>query len=418
MTLFEKHETALVSTTQKFDTSSSMGRLMLNVLMSFAEFERQVIGERIRDKLAAAKRKGKYTGGRPPLGYDVDRQAMRLVVNPEEAKVVRFIFERFLKLCSGMRVAQELNAKGYRTKAWTTRKGQPHGGALWNKVYVYLILSNRRYLGEVVHQGQVYRGEHEALIDRATWDKVQAILSTSRARRSAQTRRKTVAMLKGLVKCGHCGKAMGDTYTRKKGKHYRYYVCTSAEKIGYASCPVRSVPAGEIEGAVLQYLKNIFRSPEVIARTVQAMHRQVRQERADLAREQQTLDQRLAELRKMIRSLVEAGGQTGGGALADELRRLNDEYAAAERRLAEVDAGLTQADAVPEDREVVAALRQIDPVWDELFPAEKHRIAQLLVDQVVVNEKGLTVRLRTAGLGDLVTEVRETAATAAERSQN
>ena len=408
---FEQHNVAFVSVTQRFDTTSSMGRLTLNVLLSFAQFEREIIGERIRDKLAAAKMKGKYVGGRPLLGYDVDHEHMRLVVNAEEAKLVQHIFERFVRLGSCMKVAQELNASGYRMKAWTSRKGRAMGGAEWNNVYVHHVLTNRRYLGETVHLGKSYPGEHEAIIDRQTWERAQTLLDTNRTYRASQTRRKTTAMLKGLVRCGHCGGAMHDTWTAGKGrlaKRYRYYVCNKGAKIGMDSCPVKSVPAGEIENAVFQYLRSVFRSPDVVARTVQAMQAQAQKHQEELHRQRDALEKRLAELRKIIRNLVRVGGKTEGGALADELRRLNDEYAEAERRLADVDSQAAAEEDLPGQDEVIDALRNIDPLWEDLFPAEQHRIARLLVEQVVVNPDGLTVRLRANGLRDLVAEVSAT----------
>ena len=405
---FEQHSVAFVSVTQRFDTTSSMGRLTLNVLLSFAQFEREIIGERIRDKLAAAKMKGKYVGGRPLLGYDVDHEHMRLVVNAEEAKLVQHVFERFVRLGSCMKVAQELNASGYRMKAWTSRKGRPMGGAEWNNVYVHHVLTNRRYLGETVHLGKNYPGEHEAIIDRQTWERVQTLLDTNRTYRASQTRRKTTAMLKGLVRCGHCGGAMHDTWTAGKARKYRYYVCNKGTKIGMDSCPVKSVPAGEIENAVFQYLRSVFRSPDVVARTVQAMQAQVEKEQDERRRERGALEKRLAELRKIIRNLVRVGGKTEGGALADELRRLNDEYAEAERRLADVDSQAAAEEDLPGQDEVIEALRNIEPLWEDLFPAEQHRIARLLVEQVVVNPDSLTVRLRANGLRDLVAEVSAT----------
>ena len=163
--LFEKHDVAFVSVTQRFDTTSSMGRLTLNILLSFAQFERELCSERIRDKIAIAKKKGKYVGGRPLLGYDVDRERMRLLVNEREARLVRRIFERFCRLGSCMLVARELNRQGHRMKAWTSRKGKPMGGGTWKKTDVHHVLTNRRYLGEVLHKGESYPGEHEAIVD-------------------------------------------------------------------------------------------------------------------------------------------------------------------------------------------------------------------------------------------------------------
>ena len=164
--IFDRHHVSFVSVTQHFDTSTSMGRLMLNILLSFAQFEREIIGERIRDKVAATRRKGKYTGGPPVLGYGVDRERKRLVVNPEEAELVRRIFSDFVRTGSTTTLAQRLNEEGHTTKSWTTKGGRHRPGTPWNKVLVYRVLNNPLYLGEVTHRGERYPGEHAPIVGR------------------------------------------------------------------------------------------------------------------------------------------------------------------------------------------------------------------------------------------------------------
>ncbi len=237
----------------------------MNILMSFAEFEREVTAERIRDKVAAAKRRGKHTGGMPILGYDVDRT--RLVVNEEEARLVLHIFKRFCQLGSVTELAGELNRQGHRTKAWTTKKGTVHGGRPWNKPHLYRLLGNRKYIGEIEHRGAFYPGEHEAIVPKALWDDVHKILAENSKVRANRTRAKTPALLKGIIRCGNCGGAMTPTFNRKRGKTYRYYLCVHAAKNGHAQCPVRTVAAGEIEEAVVGQLRAVFRTPELVAHT-------------------------------------------------------------------------------------------------------------------------------------------------------
>ncbi len=241
-----------------------MGRLTLNILLSFAQFEREVIGERIRDKFAASRRKGMWMGGTPPLGYDVrDR---KLVVNETETELVRLIFNRFLRVGSATKLAQELRRAGHSTKSWTTQDGRRRPGKPIDKGAIYKILGNRIYLGEVVHKGTSYPGEHEAVIDRPTWDKVHAILAENAVARSNRSRAQTPALLRGLI-FAPGGHAMTPTHTRKAGKLYRYYVETDAIRQGYSECPVRSVPAAEVEEAVVSQVRHLLRTPEIIART-------------------------------------------------------------------------------------------------------------------------------------------------------
>ena len=262
--VFDRHQVGFISVTQHLNTGSSMGRLTLHILLSFAQFEREMTAERIRDKVAAAKKKGKHCGGVPILGYDtIDG---RLVLNEKEADLVRHVFTRFLQLGSGTLLVKELNAAGYRTKVWTTRQGKRRPGRRWDKGHLYRLLNNRKVIGEVTHRGEVYPGEHDAIVSRALWDKVHAILAKSHRARAGKTRAQTPALLAGLVTCAHCGKGMGVTFTRRRGRLYRYYVCVRAVKESYDACPVRSVSAGVLEKTVMDQLRRVFRAPEILAR--------------------------------------------------------------------------------------------------------------------------------------------------------
>ncbi len=262
--VFDRCQVTFVSITQAFNTTTSMGRLTLNILLSFAQFEREVIGERVRDKIAASRRKGLWMGGMPPLGYDVVER--KLVVNETEAELVRLIFRRFLRLGSATKLAQELRRAGHRTKSWTTQDGNQREGKPIDKGAIYKILANRVYLGEAVHKGVSYPGEHEPIVDRELWDKVHAILAENTVARSNASRAQAAALLKGLL-FAPGGHAMTPSHTRKKGRLYRYYVATDAIRQGYAECPVRSVPAAEVEDAVVAQVRHLLQTPEVIART-------------------------------------------------------------------------------------------------------------------------------------------------------
>ena len=262
--LFDRQKVSFVSVTQQFNTTDSMGRLTLNILLSFAQFEREIIGERIRDKIAAAKKKGKRCGGMPVLGYDIVNG--KLEVNPAEAKLVRHVFDSFLRIGSTTILARQLNEQGHTTKTWTTHQGKERKGGPWSKAHLYRLFRNRTYLGEVTHKGNVYPGEHQAIIPRELWDKTHSILAKNHHARTAKTKAETPALLKGLIRCGHCQTSMGITFTRKAGRMYRYYLCLNASKTEYGACPVKSVAAGEIERVVVDRLRNVLRDPEITAR--------------------------------------------------------------------------------------------------------------------------------------------------------
>ena len=300
-----------------------MGRLTLNILLSFAQFEREVIAERVRDKIRASRQKGMWMGGNVPFGYRVENR--KLVVHEPDATMVRSIFERFVRIGSATVLARELRDEGVAAPS-----GKP-----FDKGALYHLLNNRTYLGLAVHKGTAYPGEHAAIIDQDLWDKVHAILAENARTRSANTRAQTPALLKGLL-FGPTGAAMSPTHTRKGNRLYRYYVSQDVLKRGPEACPVGRVPAAEIEAAVIDQLRGVFRQPEIIVGTWRA------------ARAEQ--------------------------------------------------------DDVTED-EAREALIQLDPLWDELFPAEQARIVQLLVERVDVRTHGVEVRLRPNGLAGLVREV-------------
>ncbi len=271
--VLDRNEVTFVSVTQSFNTTTSMGRLTLNILLSFAQFEREVIGERIRDKVAASRKRGMWMGGIPPLGYDVrDR---KLAINEAEAALVRLIFERFLAIGSATVLVRELDGAGHRTKSWTTRNGRLRAGRRIDKGFLYKLLNNPVYVGDAVHKGENYPGEHEAIVGRKTWERVRSVLAVNNRQRASRTRAATPAPLKGLMQCGCCGTAMTPSHTRRRGRIYRYYLCTRAIRNGHAACPVRSVAAGEAETLVLAQIQGIFRTPAIAARTIAAAARLV-----------------------------------------------------------------------------------------------------------------------------------------------
>jgi site-specific DNA recombinase len=258
--VFDRNSVTFVSITQSFNTTTSMGRLTLNVLLSFAQFEREMTGERIRDKIAASRKKGMWMGGSAPLGYVVKDR--KLVINEAEAGIVRSTFERFVKVGSATKLVKEL-----RTEGMVNRNRRS-----FDKGALYRVLNARVYIGEVTHKGNAYPGQQEAIIDRALWDKVHEILKESPRKRAARNRASTPAILKGLI-YNPAGLPMTPTHTRKNGRLYRYYISTSVLRGGADACPIRRVAAAEIEGAVLSQIKLLIQSPEIIVATWKAAKR-------------------------------------------------------------------------------------------------------------------------------------------------
>jgi len=260
--VFERRKVTFVSVTQSFCTATSMGRLMLNVLLSFAQFEREVTGERIRDKIAASRRKGMWMGGYPPLGYAVKDR--KLVIVPKEAALVRKIFADFLKTGSATTVSRSLGAAGVTTK----------GGKPMNKGYLYRVLNNPVVVGDAVHKGVAYPGEHPPIIDRKLWGQVRSVMQASPRVRGNRTRARTPALLKGLI-FGPTGLAMTPTHTRRQGRLYRYYVSTSVLKQGPETCPIGRIGAADVEGAVVEQVRTLLVCPEVIVKTWRELRKSV-----------------------------------------------------------------------------------------------------------------------------------------------
>jgi site-specific DNA recombinase len=222
---FDKRSVTFVSVTQSFNTTTSMGRLTLNVLLSFAQFEREVTAERIRDKIAASRAKGIFMGGNPPLGYDPRKR--KLVINEAEAKTVRMIFERYLAVQSVGRLAAELNARGVTTKAWVSATGRQMGGGSWYVGPLFHVLRNRVYVGDAVHKGKIYKGEHAPLLDRAVYDRVQALLERNRIGYERKIATESPGLLTGLI-FDDRGNAMTPQRSGKKGGTSNVYYVSQA----------------------------------------------------------------------------------------------------------------------------------------------------------------------------------------------
>ena len=331
--VFDRHRVSFSAVTQQINSATSMGRLMLNVLLSFAQFEREVTGERIRDKIAASKAKGMWMGGTPPLGYDVVER--KLVINEPEADLVRYIFRRYAEHGSAAEIVRELAIEGRTTKAWQTQGGQFREGRPIDQQYLFKMLRNRTYLGEIQHKGTSFPGQHEAIIDQDLWNLAHAFVE-----RRKQGPREGVtqhpALLAGLLHAPD-GQLMIHTYTRKKnGRLYRYYVPylhkrrNAGATLAPGATDIGPLPAAEIETAVLEQIQQALRAPELMLATWRSCQRHPR------------------------------GAQL-------------------------------------EEAQVVVAMQRIGAVWDQLFPKEQQRITQLMIERVQLHERGLDILWREDG---------------------
>jgi site-specific DNA recombinase len=247
--MFDKHDVSFVSVTQSFNTTTSMGRLTLNVLLSFAQFEREVTGERIRDKIAASKKKGMWMGGVVPLGYRVEGRALHIV--EDHAEILRSLFRRYLESGSVVRLKQRLDAEGFRLPIRADGAGRSTGGGLLSRGHIYKILSNPIYIGRIAHKGQVHEGQHPPIVPQELWDQVQRSLSDHQgAAKTKRTRQLSEALLAGII-FDDGGNRMSPSWAKKGSKRWRYYVsqATLQGRSSNAGSIVR-VPATHVEALV------------------------------------------------------------------------------------------------------------------------------------------------------------------------
>jgi hypothetical protein len=354
-----------VSVTQNFSTADAMGRLTLNMLMSFAEFEREMIAERTRDKIAASRRKGKWTGGTPPLGYDVVNK--KLVVNQVEAAHARRLYELYLDRRSAVGVANALNAEHRSTKHLVSANGNSRGAREWDKNTVLTVLKSPIPAGLISSAGQVYEGEHEAILERDVWERVQALLAEKGGDRVVRNGRNPEYLLTGIVRCACCTKAFVPASNRRNGRVYRYYRCSTRDKRGKDACPAKPLPALAIEGFVVQRVREALADGRFASAVAKAAKERLEGERKPLEGERATLPERIAAASTEGKRLVETGSNVTGPArrlLDDKLQEVGERLGRFEARYVEVQRRLALlADTELEAEWVRRCLADFDKVW-------------------------------------------------------
>ncbi len=381
---FEKHNVAFVSVTQAFNTNTSMGRLTLNILLSFAQFEREIISERTKDKMGAARKKGRWVGGIPILGYDLDRMNHKLVINPKEVEIVREIFDIYIKEKSLLRTAMLMNEKGYRRKTYVTSEGKAMGGQKFQTTTVQYILKNITYTGKIKYAGEIYPGLHKSIISDGIFQKVQEILANNRVRGEKTRNTKNIALLSDILRCNACSKVMFHTYTMRGKYKYRYYVCQSAQKQGLKSCPNRSVNAQQIENAVIASLIKIASDSELRKEALADVNKHIRDDIEAHSATTQALVKNARDLNEKIDTLKSSCGNTKES--ERQLKILMAKHEECDRLLTEARVKeMELGQKLITDRELEDALIVRSSIWETLFPQEKHKVLQLMLKEVAYN---------------------------------
>ncbi len=352
MERFEGRSVGLISVTQALNTRDSMGRLVLHVLLSFAQFEREMASERTRDKIAASRRKGIWTGGRPILGYDIIDS--RLVVNESEAGTVRAIFAQYLSAGALQPLLDALDAAGVVNKAWTTRSGIRRGGEKFHKSSLARLLSSPLYAGLVPHKKDLYPGQHDRIVDEDTFRAVQRQLADNRCLPGGVVRGRFGGALKGILVCRECGALMSSTTTKRGGVVYRYYQCPRRRGALRRRCRGGLIPAEQLERIVADRLPDVFPLREFEGPVFDAL------------REQAERDLRVLRLQKAAVGTESAtvGGMPGGS------------DAELDRRLKEAEA------ALPTRASVAARMQDLNAIWSGLAASDRAALLRAVLDKV------------------------------------
>jgi site-specific DNA recombinase len=374
MAFFEEHGVALVSVTQNINTSDAMGRLMLQIIMSFAEFERELIRDRVTERMHAARKQGRFIGGRPILGYNIKPEGRELEVDELEAVRVREIFLLYLELRSIKATVLELNKRGWLNKKWVTKSGKVSGGSPFSTATLHKLLTNPIYIGKVSLKGEIFDGLHEEIVDLDLFEKVSGVLAGNDLTKGNRNRNSHDALLKGLLKCKACNASFVHTGSKKKHKYYRYYTCSNKRLNGAHACPSPSLPAGDIENLVADQLMSIGTDPKlqkmVYAQLIEAMEAKRRTAK-------QTRQTATKELDRITRELASSREFNASDSLLVLLEQKRQEAEDALQR-AESHTGYT----IPSKDEIIAVISDMQGLWPTFTAAQKCAFVKTLVREV------------------------------------
>jgi len=416
MERFNVAGTSFVSVTQNFSTADAMGRLTLNMLMSFAEFEREMISERTRDKISASRRKGKWTGGPVPLGYVVENK--KLVVHELEAVLVREIFALYHEHRSSLVVTRMLNEREQTKKPCPTAGGES-SRSWWTTNDVRRVLKNPIYAGYMASGDELFEGEHSALIEHSVFTRTQAMLAGATKARSVAVRNPEY-LLRGVLRCPRCRSLFTTASTTSGRATHRYYRCVTRDKRGKEACPSRPLPAGPIEAYVVERMREATLDGSLAAEVTESVRARVAARRKDLRIEHRKLPPQIADLAAAVSRTAETEATVTGPAsriVEARLQDTSDQLARAESRLAAVERELAVLDAIEVEASWVAdRLSEFHQIWDVLTPENRGRLLRAVIERVEVDEPSNEVKLFFADLGASVPASDTTSAAAAEAS--
>lgn len=402
--IFNEHGCTFVSTTQHFDTTSPAGRLLLHIMLEFAQFEREMSQERTYDKRFAMAKKGLWCGGPIPLGYDIKNK--KLFINDEEAKIVRLCFELYVKLASLSEVARKLNDMGYRTKKYFKKGDQASGSVKFDKKKISLIVSNPTYIGKIrfrsTKEGKEYLfdgGQAPIVQDPKLWEAVQNILVKNREIRKTFKQNKYELMFLGLIHCSECGSIMTNSSKDKNGKLYLYYRCTKEITQGKEACPTRTVSADELENFLIQQFKELGQNERLLKKSIEKANMLANKGLEPLGKEKKLHETQLAKINQELKQIIEfiksgdLSDQRRKRSLTKELSDLEDAKEKLELEIHRIETNLQQLSQHVIDADTFTRLfREFPKVFETFSFDEKRNLILLLVKEVIYNPKKIIVR--------------------------
>lgn len=389
--VLDKSNASFVSVTQHFNTTDSMGRLTLNILLSFAQFEREIISERTRDKMSMQRKLGKFTGGRPILGYDIVPEGGAIAVNQEEAELVRQIFNLYLEHQSVLNTVRVIRANGWKNKRWKSRDGKMTGGGELTTSTLHFLLTNKTYIGMVEFNDQEYAGEHEAIIERDIFGRVQNLLAGQRRAGSGKIGPRNEDSDGGILgtklKCASCRETMFHTFTRKGGKKYRYYTCAGAKQNGYHTCPHPSISADEVEIFVTGEISVMAHDPELHREMEEIAAAKYADRVSAVKVRMEMLKKQHAEQSEILQNSASKLRIAELAAIQEELARLESEVKLLNQELAAMEGGSC-------DRMPFEWFRENFPMlWEATTAPEKCRIIELMIDDIRFDAERGTLKI-------------------------
>ncbi len=394
--LFEENNVQFVSLNESFDTSTAIGRAMLKLVLVFAELEREQTAERTRLAMRARAERGLWNGGHPPLGYDSEGNG-HLTVNVVEAGLVKLIFDKYLELRSSTQVARWLNEQGHRQKQYNSRRSGPKGGQEFTVSAVQIMVTNRLYLGEIDHKGEIFAGQHEAIVDRETFERAGAIVEgNAKNRRGPPLRAQYDYLLTGVLRCA-CGYSLTTSAGNGRGGRYHYYRCVGIQKKPDHACPVKQVRAERADEAVLEIVREAARDPKLLEEAVAEANRLADQSVKPLRERATALKRELNEAEETAARVLTQILGAGISSSATAKKALGEAEARAEQlrgALAAVEGELSVRETEQLDHEVMAqAIRGFDTAFQHLSLAEKREFLHLMVKEVTLHPDRVEVEL-------------------------